>query len=355
MQEPEDLYPTPGPSAHRLPQLLDEDVIMEDEREGSSTETEISNGGKVDDSPTDRHDGTSTNPSITLVQEQKDLDADEDQPELVDKDDEDYEEEVEEDEQPRMPKAGWSEDTVQTETMAQLGICINTVARVIVCIQCAAVVKPLELPGHLAKSHPPILTSAEFSQELANTYDLRGNVETRPGFIITAIYGLPLIGGYLTCDTCGYACKSEKTMWRHTRQHEGCKTSRTRPVQTFRPSSKRHHFGVSLEPQHAEESTSAALDPLTYLKSKFAPTPFSDVPIKSPESARDANHFLNLEKWDLYVQGSTGAEIMEVAREREPQLRDEVRTCVERFAADVTMKLGKVDHEVRAAMADYLG
>ena len=277
-----------------------------------------------------------------------------------DEGDEDYnhedDEENDEDEgdQTCMPKAGWSEDTVQTEAMGQLGISVNTVARVIVCSACAFAVKPLDLPGHLSKTHSPISTSAAFSQELASTYDLRADLDSRPGSIITAIYGLDLLGGFQTCDTCGYACKSGKAMERHMKESEGCKTSRARPVQTFRPSSKRYYFGVNMDPEHAEESAEASLDPLVYLK-KFIPIPFCNVPIKSANMAQDANHFLNLEKWDLYVQGRTGAEITHTVRGREPVFRDEVRTCVERFAADVAANLAKVDHEVKAAMADYIG
>ena len=268
---------------------------------------------------------------------------------------EDDEDEDEENPHTRMPKAGWSETTVQTDAMARLGICVDSAARVIVCITCASAVKPLELPVHLSKRHHPISTSLTYSQELLKTYDLRPDLDSRPGTIVTAIYGLKVIGGYQTCDTCGYGCKSDKAMSRHMKKGEDCKTSRARPVQTFRPSSKQYFFGVNLEPERAEGPTDTSLDALTYLKKKFAPIAFSEIPIKSPTTARDANHFLSMEKWDLYVKGKTGAEITDAVRDREPELRDEVRICVERFAADVAVKLGNVDHEVRAAMADYIG
>ena len=136
---------------------------------------------------------------------------------------------------------------------------------------------------------------------------------------------------------------------------QNCKSFCSRPVQTFRPTTKRCYFGVVSEPECAEDSTKTPLDPLTYLRKKLAPTSFSDIPIGSPKSARDANRFLALEKWDLYVQGRTGAEIMDILREREPEFRKDVRVCVERFAANITLKLTKVDNEVRAAMGNYVG
>ena len=249
----------------------------------------------------------------------------------------------------------WSEDTVQTEAMSRLGICVNTAARVLVCIACSSVIKPLELPGHLTKSHSPMSTSAAFSQELSNTYDLRADLDSRPGRIITAIYGLELVRGYLACDTCGYACKSCDSIGRHIKGSPGCNDYQACLVQTFRPSSKRLYFGVTLKPEPMEELEDESLDPVLYLKKKYAPTPFSNIPIRSPKTPRDANHFLALEKWDLYVEGKTGSEITWAVREREPELRSEVRICVDRFAVDVAQKLNKVTHEARAAIGDYVG
>lgn len=321
-----------------------------EQAEESHTETENS----VDtchNTPVDHDPETWTDADLTPMQDEAYVtEAD-----IDDENDKDYEDEVDQDDQSHMPRAGWSEDTVQTEAMARLGICINIAAKVLVCIACASAIKPLDLPGHLLKTHPPITTCGTFCQELTESYDLRIDLDSRPGSVITAIYGLDLKSGYNTCVTCGYACKSDKTMSRHLKQSEHCKTTREGPAQTFRSSSKRNYFGVNLEPEREAELSETSLDPLTYLKKKFPPTPFCDIPIKPPKTPRDANHFLDLEKWDIYVEGRTGAQISHAIREREPELRREVRFCVERFATDVATRLGKVDHEVRAAMADYIG
>jgi len=76
------------------------------------------------------------------------------------------------------PKAGWSEDTVQTEAMARLGLCVNTAARVVVCLDCASAVQPSELARHFSKVHPPMSTTASYCEELLKTYDLRPEVDS---------------------------------------------------------------------------------------------------------------------------------------------------------------------------------
>ena len=275
--------------------------------------------------------------------------------------DDEGDDDEDEDDQPH-PSVGegstaqWSEETIQTDGMSRLGICVNTTAKVVVCLKCALVVKPSELPHHISKIHFPMTATSTFSQELINAYALHPDpIDSRPGSIITAIYGLELVDGYISCDTCGYACKAEWRIKRHVRTSDGCKAYRQRPVQTYRPTSKRMYFGVDLKREHTDELTGTSLDPLDYLKKKFAPIPFSNIPIKSPKTSRDANHFLSIEKWDRYVQGRTGAELVHTVREREPDLRREVRICMERFADKVVEKLGAVDHEPRAAMGDYTG
>ena len=175
------------------------------------------------------------------------------------------------------PNAAWSEDTVQTEEMSRLGICVNTCARVIVCLTCAYVVKPLELPAHFAKLHPPMSITPAFCQELAETYNLEEDpVRLRPGRIITAIYGLNIVRDYLSCDSCGYACRTEKRIKIHTGTSEGCDSYQRRHAQTFRSTSKRMYFGVTLE--STMEAIEDPLDPVAYLKTKFALLPFSQTP-----------------------------------------------------------------------------
>lgn len=253
-------------------------------------------------------------------------------------------------------KAQWSEATVQTPEMAELGICVDTTARVVVCLACSSVVKPSELAEHLKRLHPPISASTSLCERLAASHELHEDpLGSRPGAIITAIYGLDLVPDCFTCDTCGYASKSkkEKSMREHIRKSQGCKAFRQRYAQTFQPTSGRMYFGVDLNA--AVDVDEDPLDAFHYLQTKFAPPPFRDIPITSPESSCDSNHFLTLEPWLTLIEGKTGAELNDFVREREPELREEVRICVERFAQTAGKGLGGVDDVVRVAMGDYLG
>lgn len=258
--------------------------------------------------------------------------------------------------QTEIPKAVWTEEMIQTEEMARLGICVNTMAGVIVCLACSLAVKPSELRQHLRKHQLLLSTTDTFCQDLAETYSLiEDPVRSRPGSIITAIYGLKLFTGLFSCDTCGYACKLEKKMKRHVTQTPSCESYSQRYTQIFRPSAKQGYFGVKLSSiTEPIEDPLDPLDPLTYLKKKFAPLPFPQLPITCP-SPRDANHFLNLEHWNKHVEGRTGADIIHVTREREPGLRAEVRVVVERYARDAARCIEKIDHEFKKTIGDYLG
>ena len=250
------------------------------------------------------------------------------------------------------PRARWSEVTVQTEEMSRFGICVNTAARVLVCIACATVIKPLQLPHHFSKTHPPISIPAAFCHELIDTYNLHQDpLQLRPGQLITAIYGLDIFDGYFHCNTCGYAYKTEKRIKDHVQNSQRCTLYRRGYAQTFR-ASNRMYFGVDL--QQSPDLIEDPLDSLNYLKTKYAPLPFNQVPIQCPEAC-DANHFLNLEQWHKHIEGRAPEEVHRVVRVREPELRKEVRIVVERYARDAVKKLEKVDNEVKGAIGDYLG
>ena len=252
------------------------------------------------------------------------------------------------------PKAEWSEDMVQTVEMQQLGICVNTAAKVIVCLACSSVIKPSDLSRHLIRVHKPISTTSSFCDQLVETYGLHEDpLSSRPGTIITAIYGLDLVAGYFTCDTCGYGCREERTIKQHVARSQSCRTYRCRYAQTFQPSSGRMYFGVELSPVVDEPED--PLDPLHYFKTRFTEPLFSDIAITCPDSACDTNHFLTLEPWLDLVKGKTGRELNDLVRVREPELRKEVRVCVDRYAQAATKDLKDVDHEARVTIGDYLG
>lgn len=264
------------------------------------------------------------------------------------------EDDLDEDDLEEFPKAEWSEDMVQTPTMQQVGICVNTVAKVIICLACSSAIKPSELNQHLRRVHKPVSVTPSFGDELTSTYDLHENpFSSPPGSIITAIYGLDLVAGYFACDTCGRAYQSEKTAKEHLTKSKRCKNYRQRFAQTFQPTSGRMYFGVELNPMVDEPED--PLDPLLYFTTNFAEPLFSDIPILPPDASRDTNHFLNEEPWLDFVKGKTGRQLNDLVRVREPELRKVVRTCVDRYTLDAIKDLKEVDHEARATIGDYLG
>jgi len=266
--------------------------------------------------------------------------------------DEDMDTNADEDHRVDLPK--WSQDTVQTDEMARLGICVNTVARVIVCLECRTAVNPSDLHAHIAKNHPSISTTPTVHEGLVETFNLDPKpVGTRPGSIVTAIYGLELVRGYRSCDDCGYACKVEKRLKEHMKQDEGCRSYSERLVQTYQPKSNRMYFGVAQDPPG--DSDEDPLDPIGYLKKKYVPAPFSLLPIQSVKNPKERNPFLNMERWDEYIQGKSGADLHFLLRERVPELRQEVRVCMERFVSKGARDLADTDHESRAAVGDYIG
>ena len=282
----------------------------------------------------------------TLVEEPED-----DSPSIDGDDgDEDYHDDQDGNDKQNAP---WSEETVQTEEMSRLGICVNTAARVVVCIACASVIKPLGLSLHFSKFHPSMSLPTAFCREVTDAYDLcKDPLQSRPGRIINAIYGLKLVDGYISCNTCGYACKTEHRIKIHIGKSRDCDSYQPRYAQAFRSKSTRMFFGVSL--LHTPDVIQDLLDPVAYLRAKYAPLPFNQVPITCP-TPRDANHFLNLENWHKQLEGKTGVEIHQVVREREPELRREVREVMERYARDAIKSLEKLDHEAKGALGDYLG
>ena len=253
-----------------------------------------------------------------------------------------------------VPKAEWSEDMIQTEEMAKLGICVNVPAKVVVCLACSSAVKPSDLHRHLIRTHAPMSTTPAYCQELTDTYSLLEDpARSRPGTIIRAIFGLDLVNGLLACNACGYACKGEKWIKVHVKQTgTSCSSYSQRYAQTFRPTSSRMYFGVTLSPEVPPEDP---LDPVAILKRKFGPPPFSNVPITSPKTPRDANRFLKIEKWEGFVEGKTGAELEDLTRERCPEVRSELRVCVERYALDIIPKLHKAGNEAMATLGDFIG
>jgi hypothetical protein len=351
-------YPTPTPELQTPPSPVpNEDTIMEDGEDAYDYDLAMDTA-PMDEDYFDGTDGTMVNALDNVPGPHAPDELQDDAPPIDGLDDDDYIDDQDDHNDPHSPdpdslKGPWSAATVQTEDMSRLGICIDTTARVVVCIACATVITPLQLPSHFSTTHPPMKIDPTFSQGLLETYNLHPDpTRSRPGRILTAIYGLDIVDGYLSCESCGYACLSENRMKTHIRSYPGCNLYRPRPIQTFLPRSNLMYFGVHLP--RASDAIQDHLDPVNYLTAKFAPLPFNQVPIEAP-APRDTHHFLRNENWHRHLEGRTPSAIYEVVRVREPELRKEVRSVLERYAKDGLKKLEKLDNEAKGAIADYLG
>ena len=142
-----------------------------------------------------------------------------------DEDDEDYElDPPGEGNQTDVPKAEWSDEMEQTDEMVRYGLCVHVNVRVVICIECCSVIKPSDLHHHIVKTHS-MKATVSFCEDLQEKYHLQLDpYNVRPGSVINAIFGLDLTKGYITCDSCGYACGMEKAMRQHIKASDMCKT-----------------------------------------------------------------------------------------------------------------------------------
>ena len=343
--------------------LMDEDIVFGNNADSSSESTiEVPGLEDAEHSAWDLDTSLVEGWTVHGVNSQLGSPPDEDDEFLPDEDDEldgvDAAEEATGDDgtQSELPAVVWSDDMLQTEEMASVGLVVNTRARVVLCLECRQAVKPKRLFDHIRR-HLGMTLPLNACHDIIETFDLLQSPETaRPGAVITAIYGLDLLSGYISCNTCGFACKTPTTMKTHKRQNEGCTHSQHKPryVQTFTPTSSRMYFGVDLaeSPPPAEED----FDPVAYLKQKYNPTPFSDRPITTPQNPRESNHFLQIEKsWIDFVKGKTGAQIHAAVREPEPELAREVGECVELYARKLAENILGEGNAAVGAIGDYTG
>ena len=346
-----DAYPTPTPTAGPS-STPDEDVMMEEEEIITTHEPSMADE-EMEDATHEQDDLSNMSEATLDFEDDHDYEAPNDNDLHNDSDSDDGE--TREDGPAGTEKAGWSQDMTQTTEMETLGICVNTVARVVVCLSCSSVVKPSELASHLKRLHKVTPPSPTYFERLVDTYNLHEDpLSSRPGLIINAIYGLPVKDGYYACDTCGSAFRNPRRAKMHVKDSRGrCKSFEKRHAQTYLPSSGRMYFGVDIHP--VEDQIDDPLDALRYIKTKFAQPQFRDIPITSPESSADANHFLTIEPWLDLVKNKTGGELHEMVRERQPELRREVRICMERYARAALKELESADNEARSTIGDYLG
>ena len=195
--------------------------------------------------------------------------------------------------------------------------------------------------------------SPEFCSGLVEDYNPAEEPQ-QPHGVKTAIFGLLLFSGNLSCNNCGTAFQTKTSILRHLKENPSCTSSsyQMRPTQIYFPNSQRLLFGVTVPPT---PSTKHSKDLSLLIKEIYSPLPFSAIPIKPATSFHDANHFLRVEQWEHHVEGMTGTQIQAVVREREPEQRKIIKPVVEAYARCMVEELTRTDHAVKVAIGDYNG
>ena len=251
------------------------------------------------------------------------------------------------------PYLQWTPENIQTPEMERVGIIVNSAAKVIICVSCRSVVKPLTLHNHINHTHRPLTATHKFCSDLTREYNIIEDPQRQNG-IKPPIFGLPLYPKFLACDACGAAFKTRGSILRHVRETGDCSSASHQEchAQAYFPGSNRMFFGVDVPSMTPAASTNISV---TLIKKLYSPPPFHAIPITAAKSFRDANHFLRVEHWEQHVEGMTGEGIQKVVREREPELREVVLPIVETYAKDMVKELSSTDHAVKVAIGDYNG
>lgn len=214
-------------------------------------------------------------------------------------------------------------------------------------------IRPSALHQHINHTHHPLIATKKFCSTLVREYELVEEPQ-RLHRVVTAIFGLPLFPtGYLSCDECGATFQTKASILRHRNDVSKCASAsyRERCAQAFFPESNRMFFGVVVP----STSPSSSKDPVVLIKKMYSPPDFSKVPINSASTFRDVHHFLRVENWAKHVEGMTGEAIPKAVRDREPELRENVRLIVEAYSKDMVKELLGTDHAIKIAIGDYNG
>jgi orsellinic acid/F9775 biosynthesis protein OrsD len=119
--------------------------------------------------------------------------------------------------------AMWSDprDCTDADGLAELGLLVNTQAKIIICSACGYAVGADHLAAHMRAHHKGLARLPEgFGHQLVEKYGVK-RLPERPavhdGEPGTAIGGLPIYPGF-RCATCAYFCRGKASMLAHIRR-----------------------------------------------------------------------------------------------------------------------------------------
>ncbi|KAF7783355.1 hypothetical protein Agabi119p4_2731 [Agaricus bisporus var. burnettii] len=198
-------------------------------------------------------------------------------------------------------QAPFASHTIQPPLLRELGLLINTLHQVLVCISCRGIINPHNIREHFFSRHKFLRTRVtlqkEFNEAVLRLYPDLTDKPSHPTSPVDPIYGLPApLSGHIECATCHHCYMSSVTFGKHS-----CDNPRPLPgltcVQQFR-----HFSGSPWFPVKAAAVTNSPKSPWQMYKanSKKDATTESQ---STHEDYRIFNQFLYKEGWIQQING----------------------------------------------------
>lgn len=261
------------------------------------------------------------------------------------------------------PWVEFGPETLQDNNMHLLGIGINLDHGLIICLGCRSVVVPknlyshIRLPGHHGKEdfymgQRLAFADQEFCDNLISCHNLDEPRFSQPDTIIPAIPGLRICMEMMYCTGCGCAARHKGSI---NRRHldKPCQQFEilTGPSQTFFPSTRRNYFAIRLPPNLNRPNLST--EAISLFHKQFTSDPYATYSVQATKHPREMKLFLKTENWLVEVDGMTGSEITQLARNSKPDFRPRVKKTVLCYLAETVAILEGVEGSIHIAIGDY--
>jgi len=123
---------------------------------------------------------------------------------------------------------GVPRDCTDADGLAELGLLVNTQAKIIICRACKYAVGADHLAAHMRKNHKLVRLPEDFGHQIVEKYGVKKLPERPPvhdGEPREAIGGLPIYPGF-RCMMCPYFCREKASMLQHIRLRHKDQTGR---------------------------------------------------------------------------------------------------------------------------------
>ena len=249
----------------------------------------------------------------------------------------------------------WGDDVIQDQEMLGLGLVVYLPLHILICIGCKTVVDPKGIYDHVRGDRPSVQVTKSYCLSLEKRFSLtpKAGLEAKRPLLRSAIPCLKIREGLVRCTECNHAME-------HKRSFHGAHSCTNSTIvsslasQSFFPHEHQgRYFGVTLPTQPREEHP---VDVVQAFKDAFPNPSPANVPIRLPDDAREANHFLATQNWIPALDGLTGGEIEDVIKGANPDLRPLVSAAITRYIFRVAKGLEDIgSHSPRVSMGSYTG